>query len=247
MKILTLVIFMLALSSCLKTRSELGGSEQENVYGAKMASNQMEGQQVKGSAPDAAVATAPPDEKDELIRGLNGRVEVLENQLQTMTKDREEERKQYDQKLTLLQEALVKLENEIHPPADEKSADSKAESKPTGMESSDDLAKKDKSGKNAKPEKADAKKSEKKLSPLEAGEEFYAKQDWKKAILSFHQYTDQTPKGKHVPDAKYKIGICFQQLGMKEEAMAYFEEVAANYASTDAGKKSKSRLAKLKK
>jgi TolA-binding protein len=34
---------------------------------------------------------------------------------------------------------------------------------------------------------------------------------------------------------------------MKEEAMAYFEEVAANYGATEAGKKSKARLAKLKK
>lgn len=253
MKKLTLIIFMVALSSCLKTRSELGESAQDNVYGQKMASNQMEGQQDQKPAipPDAAVPTAPPDEKDELLRALNGRVEVLENQIQTMVKEREEERKQYDQKLTLLQEALVKLENEIHPPADDKSTDKKADT-PAGasMESSDDLAKKEKTAKNDKAKKAEkpeSKKSDKKLTALEAGEDYFAKQDWKKAILSFHQYTDESPKGKHVPDAKYKIGICFQQLGMKEEAMAYFEEVAANYGSTDAGKKSKSRLTKLKK
>ncbi|MCC2679219.1 MAG: hypothetical protein K0R29_1795 [Pseudobdellovibrio sp.] len=249
MKKLTLVILMLALSSCLKTRSELGGMEQENVYGEKMAANQMDAQGQKPVIPpDAAVPTAPPDEKDELIRALNGRVEVLENQLQTIMKEREEEKKQNEQRLTLLQEALVKLENEIHPPAEDKSADKKPDAPAgEGMESSDDLAKKDKAAKNEKSGKTETKKSDKKMTPLEAGEDYFAKQDWKKAILSFNQYTDESPKGKHVPDAKYKIGVCFQQLGMKEEAMAYFEEVAANYGATEAGKKSKARLAKLKK
>jgi TolA-binding protein len=235
------------LSGCLVTRAELGGTEQENVYGAKSAENQLAAQQSKAQeALDQAAANAPaPDEKDELIRALNGRVEVLENQIQTITKDREEEKKQYDQRLTLLQEALTKLENELHPPAGE---EQKAAAN-GGMESSDDTAAKAKGDKTAKSEKTEknSKKTEKKLSALEAGEEYFAKQDWKKAILSFHQYTDETPKGKHVPDAKYKIGLCFQKLGMKEEAMAYFEEVAANYGATDAGKKSKSILAKIKK
>lgn len=258
MKKLTLIFFLLALSSCLKTRSELAGAEQTNIYGERMAANQLEAQQSQSAAvpPDAQVAAVTPEEKDELIRGLNGRVEVLENQIQTMTKDREEEKKQFEEKLTLLQEALVKLEKEIHPQAaaDDKSAEKKPDASASAvepvMESSDDLARKEKGvkvDKNTKSEKADTKKPEKKLSPLEAGEEYFAKQDWKKAILSFNQYTDESPKGKHVPEAKYKIGVCFQQLGMKEEALAYFEEVAANYGSTDAGKKSKSRLAKLKK
>lgn len=258
MKKLTLIFFMLALSSCLKTRSELAGIEQGNVYSERMAANQLEAQQEQQPAIPPDTATTPtslPDDKDELIRSLNGRVEILENQIQTITKEREEEKKQFEEKLTLLQEALVKLENEIHPPApsDDKTAEKKPEGVPTGepgMQSSDDLAKKEKSvksDKNSKTEKPETKKAEKKQSPLEAGEDYYAKQDWKKAILSFHQYTDESPKGKHVPEAKYKIGVCFQQLGMKEEALAYFEEVAANYGSTEAGKKSKSRLAKLKK
>jgi TolA-binding protein len=90
-------------------------------------------------------------------------------------------------------------------------------------------------------------KKGKKVSAYDAAQEFFVKSEWKKAILSFQKYTDESPKGKNVPDAKYKIGVCFQELGMKEEAMAFFEEVVANYAATEAGKKSKARLAKLKK
>lgn len=54
-------------------------------------------------------------------------------------------------------------------------------------------------------------------------------------------------KEKNVADAKYKIGVSFQELGMKEEAMAFYEEVVANYSKTEAGKSAKARLAKLKK
>lgn len=235
------LIVISLLTGCLRTRSELGESEQNNVYSQKTADNQMsQTQPVQGV--DAVVPTIEVDEKDELVRNLNGRVEVLENQLQGLSKEREEEKKQYEQKLILLQEAIAKLETELHPPESE--SDKKNSTKDASMESSDDLAI---TKKDDKTEKKPETRSEKKLTPLQAGEEFYAKQDWKKAILSFHQYTDASPKGKHVPDAKYKIGVCFQQLGMKEEAMAYFEEVAANYGTTDAGKKSKTRLAKLKK
>jgi TolA-binding protein len=238
------IVFIVALfTGCLRTRSEVGELNQTNTYGQKIADNQMAEQQGQSSQrPDPSVSISVPDEKDELIRGLNGRVEVLENQLQTMNKEREDEKKQYEQKLVLLQEAITKLENDMNPPAD--TEDNKAV-KNDEMQSSDDLAKakNPKTTVNATDKKLDTKPA----NPLTAGEEFYANQDWKKAILSFHQYTDETPKGKHVPEAKYKIGVCFQQLGMREEAMAYFEEVAANFGSTDAGKKSKSRLAKLKK
>lgn len=236
MKFLLQTLIVLSLfTGCLRTRSEVGESEQNNVYGQKTADNQMS-QAKPSQGGDSVVPTIEVDEKDELVRNLNGRVEVLENQIQGLSKEREEERKQYEAKLVLLQEALTKLEAEMHPTVD---LDSEKKAKEAATQSSDEQA-------NTK--KADkTEKNETKLTPLQAGEEFYAKQDWKKAILSFHQYTDASPKGKYVPDAKYKIGICFQQLGMKEEAMAYFEEVAANYASTGAGKKSKSRLAKLKK
>ena len=50
-------------------------------------------------------------------------------------------------------------------------------------------------------------------------------------------------------EAKDKLNLPkdYEAIQPLDEAMAYFEEVAANFGSTDAGKKSKSRLAKLKK
>ncbi len=241
-KLAALSIITLVLSGCLVTRSELGGMEQSNVYGQKNASNQNEAQRVNaGAVPANQTVNTAVDEKDELIRGLNGRVEVLENQLIALQKEREEDKKQNEQKLTLLQEALTKLENQDQ--VDETSV-AKTE-KNDEMLSSDEAAAK-KTGKKDTKTTTPA-KNDKKVNPFETAEEFFAKKEWKKAILSFHQYTDEAPKGKLVPEAKYKIGVCFQELGMKDEAMAYYEEVVANYKTSDAGKKSKTRLAKLKK
>jgi TolA-binding protein len=256
MKTVILAIFTsLLLAGCLlKTRSELGNVDQSGTYSQKSADNQMEAQQAKtGTAVTTENPAAMTDERDELIRTLNGRVEVLENTLDTLKKDREAEKNQSEQKLTALQEALVKLEKQFSG-EDEKKPDA------TNVEaqSSDEIDAKIKADKkldskvDAKADvKVDAKlpekKSDKKLGPYETAQELFNEKEWKKAILNFHKYTDESPKGKFVADAKDKIGVCFQELGMKEEAMAYYEEVVANFQTTDAGKKSKVRLSKLKK
>lgn len=209
------------LTGCLKTRSEVSDTGQKAVYGKKNVENQMEAQ--------AAVAQAPAEEKDELIRNLNGRVEVLENQLTALVKEKESLTTQDSQKIVLLQEALAKMEAQLHK-FETEAAPKPEEETP---KSSDEAE-----GKTV---------VAKKLGTYESAEQYFAKQEWKKAILSFQKYTDEAPRGKNVPDAKYKIGVCFQELGMKEEAMAFYEEVVANHSKTTAGKKSKARLASLKK
>lgn len=212
---------VLLLAGCLKTRSEVSDTDQKAVYSKKNAENQMEAQ--------VAAAQAPTEEKDELIRNLNGRVEVLENQITALAKEKESMTSQDSQKIVLLQEALAKMEAQLQ----------KFETEVA-----------------PKPEEPPAKSSDeaegktvvaKKLGTYESAEQYFAKQEWKKAILNFQKYTDESPRGKNVPDAKYKIGVCFQELGMKEEAMAFYEEVVVNHSKTVAGKKSKARLGTLKK
>ena len=222
-------IFVLSVvvltSGCLKTRSEVSDTDQKAVYGKKNIENQMEAQ--------AAVAQAPAEEKDELIRNLNGRVEVLENQLTVLVKEKESLTSQDSQKIVLLQEALAKMEAQLHK-FETEAAPKPEEETPKSSEKSSDEAE----GKTV---------VAKKLGTYESAEQYFARQEWKKAILNFQKYTDESPRGKNVPDAKYKIGVCFQELGMKEEAMAFYEEVVANHSKTTAGKKSKARLGSLKK
>lgn len=227
-------VLVLLLSSCLKTRSEVSGQDQEYLYGQKHADNQMaEVQSNNIPAQETAVeTTAVIDDKDELIRTLNGRVETLEHQLATLTQEKEQSATAENEKIVLLQEALAKMELQIQRLENELPLN---KTNDQVVENLDEVA------------KTEEQVETKKLGAYESAQQFFANKEWKKAILNFQKYTDESPKGKNVADAKYKIGVSFQELGMKEEAMAFYEEVVANYSKTEAGKSAKARLAKLKK
>ncbi|MBY0553744.1 tetratricopeptide repeat protein [bacterium] len=234
-KIIQISLLSVLLTSCLKTRSEVAEQDQNAVYGKKNAENQAEAQ---ASNPAIAqevqgqIAAPIADEKDELIRNLNGRVETLENQLAAIIKEKETTATADSQKIVLLQEALAKMEGQIQRLETELPINKTTDGVLKNIEDTEEVT---------------AEVSQKKLGPYETAQEFFSNKLWKKAILSFNEYTSKYPKGKNVDDAKYKIGVCFEELGMKDEAMAYYEEVAANHAKSDAGKKSKARLTKLKK
>ncbi len=227
---------VLLVSSCLKTRADLGEQSQSQVYGKKNADNQNGAQGSKVSQL-ATKSQAALDDRDELIRGFNGRIESLENQIATMHKEKEanSEHVAQVQKMQLLQDELVKMEAQIQKLEAEVAA-AKVSAAPA-MVSSDASAAKATAGK----------KGSSSSTAYEAAQEHFGKKEWKKAILSYQKYVDENSKGKNVPDSKYKIGVCFQELGMKDEATAFYEEVIANYGKSDSGKKAKIRLAKIKK
>lgn len=240
----SLLVLSLVFSACLQTRSEVGENDQSQVYSKKNAGNQQA--QAESQLNQKTAAAQSIDERDELIRTLNGRVENLENQIAAANKEKSTTSSQDAQKIALLQEALAKMEAQIKN-IEAEQIQRKAQQEAAAL-----------AAKNAPPEeppvkvvkkntKEAGKTSEKNANSYELAQGFFANKEWKKAILNYQKYVDETPKGKEVSDSKYKIGVCFQELGMKEEAMAFFEEVVANYGKTDAGKKAKIRLSKLKK
>ncbi len=235
-KYLILLMTAAVFVGCLQTRS--GSQQQSQVYRKK----NIENQNAEVEAPVQKI-----DERDELIRTLNGRVESLENQIQGLQKDKQTalaSGSPDSQKIILLQDALAKMELQIQKlegteKLTDKSNLATAQAPPT--KSSDT---------NLNIKKSASTKSEtnpaKKQTPFEIAEEHFQKKEWKKAILSYQAYVEEFPKGKSVPEAKYKIGVCFQELGLKDEASAFYEEVLAQYPKSESGKKSKIRLAALK-
>lgn len=89
--------------------------------------------------------------------------------------------------------------------------------------------------------------SSKKSSPYDIGESYFKKSDWKAAILEYNKYRDQFPKGKKYADATYKIGVCFQEMGMKSEAKAFYSEIIEKFPKSKSAKSAKYRLNQLKK
>lgn len=242
-KIISLAFLLFAFTSCLKTRGDVSESEQSQVYSKKNAANQ----QAESQLNQRVSAPAPVDERDDMIRALNGRVESLENQINSANKEKSSSNAQEAQKIQLLQEALTKMEAQLQKLEAEQiqkkaaaEAVVKVEEPPTRTTTTKTTTKK-----NVKEVKEHV--SEKNSNIYELAQGHFANKEWKKAILNYQKYVEDFPKGKEVADAKYKIGVCFQELGMKEEAMAFFEEVVANFSKSEAGKKAKMRLGKLKK
>lgn len=221
-----IIALLIVGSGCLQTRSDAGAGYQSQVYRKKNIDNQNA---------EAEAVVPKVDERDELIRALNGRVESLENQIQQLHKEKESAQSAASpdsQKIALLQEALAKMELQLQKLEGDKDHTPNKKSSDANL--------------NLKKETAVTPSvPEKKQNGFAAGEELFQKKEWKKAILSFQSFVEESPKNKLVPEAKYKIGVCFQELGLKDEATAFYEEVLAQHPKTESGKKAKIRLASL--
>jgi TolA-binding protein len=214
------IFFLLTACPELMTRSEVKEAQQKR---------QME-DQVTTLQKTNADATSRFDEIDEDLRKTHGRLDVVENQLNGVAQERQQMKTAQDQqilalsqKVDLLQQEVVKLDNQMAAmSAAMLSASNKPdEAAPAGKASARNL--------------------------FEIGEDQYAKREWKRAILSYQKFRDSNPKSKKYPEATYKIGACFQELGMKDEAKTFFDDVIAKFPNSVEAKKAKIRLKTLKR
>lgn len=226
------------LSSCLKTRSELGEGYQSQVYSKKQADNQ------KQNSKEPSNEVVQIDEKDELIRTLNGRVESLENQISQLNKEKQENPD--GQKIQLLQESLIKMEAQLAK-LESDLVTAKATGASTSPANSTSAPAANSSDAKVPLTKAELKNS--KMTAFDIAQDYFAKKDFKNAILEYQKFVDSQAKTKNklIPEAKYKIGLCFEAMGLKDEAQSFYEEVAAQHGNTEFGKKAKAKVSKPKK
>jgi len=164
------------------------------------------------------------------LRSMNGRVEVVENRLGQVGQDRDKQRLASEQlngdnskKLQVLQDEVTKLNEQVgmlvaEMTAMKASAHEMAAAPPAG-----------------------------KRDLFDQAEESFEKKDWKKAILNYQKFRDATPKSKKFSDATYKIGVSFQELGMKDEARTFLDEVISKFPNSPEAKKARARMKTLKK
>jgi TolA-binding protein len=225
---------------CLKTRAELEAEEtgqsqekqtlhQQQTAAQKPVVSKVGGQSLKTPPPQA-----DREEFDEQLRALNGRVESNEGAISQMRAGEQQKKEAWlkdkqleDQKLQAYEDAIRKLEAQVQSLTE----DVKVLKNPPPVE--------------VEPPAASAGKKGGK-GPYDAGEEQFTAKKWKEAIVSFQKYRDQNPKGKNYADATYKIGVCFQELGMKDEAKSFMEEVTAKFPNSKEAKKAVFRLKSLK-
>ncbi len=230
LEILILIVSLVLPGCALKTRSEVNPSEQSFLSRRKQQETQKAENSKAESFKNAQVASVDPEET---IRILNGRIEVLENNVNQLQKENAKlaEPSAEAAKIAALQEALSKMELQIQKLEGTATTETK-------HKSSDD---------NLKTTIPQAELANTKKTSYDVAEELFAKKEWKKAILSYQKFAEEFPKSKLVPDAKYKTGVSFQELGLKDEALAFYEEVSVQYPQTQAGKKAKIRIASLSK
>lgn len=82
---------------------------------------------------------------------------------------------------------------------------------------------------------------------LKTGNEKFEEKKWTEAISQYQAYREKTTNKKSSDYAlvTYKIGVCFQELGLKAEAKTFYTSVMKNFEGTDAYKYAKYRLSQL--
>lgn len=220
-KLLVTIVLAHLLTGCLMTRTDVKEQEQKQVVQ----------QQVVNLQKSNADTSSKMAEYEDLLRTLSGRVESLEHkqrsgldQSESLKKTLADQNQSLDKKVETLQEALLKMENQIHQ-----------------LSAEVDSLKQDKGNRSAEV-KSDGKKGN-----FEVAEELYEAKDWKKAILAYQKYRDENPKGKRLAESTYKIGVCFQELNMKDEAKTFYDEVVNKFPNSDQARKAKIRIKSLKK
>lgn len=171
----------------------------------------------------AGKTTAHSEETDEQMRVMNGRIENLEqvqseNKKLQMEVARQAVKEETDQRFKAYEEELKVLQAKVQALTEIKEQQAiVAETK----------------AKNPR-------------AFYDKGEELFKDRKWKEAISNYQKYRDAQPKGAQHPDATYKIGVCFQELGMKDEAKTFYEEVMQKAPKSREAKKAAIRLKNIK-
>lgn len=222
MKKLALGIALAAMmTGCLKTRSEVRDTETKQVMA----------QQVTTLQRTNADTTNRIAELEQEVREMNGKMEVLENKLSRQNPEAEKNLKnvsdqvsEANKKMAIYQEELVKQENTIKQLTQEiEVLKTEAHAKVTEKEAAE------------------------KKTPLQLADDYFKNNDWKKAIIQYQKYRDENPKGKKVAESTYRIAYAFGELGMKDEAKTFYEEVIAKFPTSAEAKKAKTKIKTLKK
>jgi TolA-binding protein len=228
-KSFVLLSAVVLLTGCLKTVNDIK-SDGGDIEERKQTPSQQRTREVIVKEPPKAANTARLEEFDEQIRNINGRMDALENHLTQNAAAAQGEKasvtemaKYTDKKFTAYEEELKALEAKV---AELTAEVEKLKAQPVAA---------------AAPAAATAAAGSKK-TPYDEGEELFGAKKWKEAIVAYQKYRDQYPKGKMYADSTYKIGVCFQELKMKDESKAFFEEVTSKFPNSKEAKKAAFRL-----
>lgn len=212
-------------AGCLQTRSTMKEAEEKQVLRKQVVSLQQ----------NTADSSARFSEIDEDLRKTSGRIETLDARV-TQIKERAEKNdfaleakiKEQDAKFQAFREEITKLQTEV---AEVKAANQALQ---TALASGGVAGGGRSAGGDSK-------------NPFETGEARFEQKNWREAIFAYEDYRKTYPKGKSFGAATYKIGVCFQELGMNDDAKPFYEEVIAKFPKSKEADRARARLKTLGK
>lgn len=237
MRIGLLISLLWIMSGCLRTREDI-----KEVESTKAMRDQVDTLQKVH-----ADSSSRLEELMDQNRQLNGRIEELEQKILKNSQaqgagkdDLQKSLSESRQQSELLKDGIVKLENQVQALQEEivtlKTKGSSDRTNSSGKHSSSDGSSSDKA-------KDKVKDKERELMDSALAE--FQESKWKEAILNFDHYREKFPKGKYVAEATYKTGVSFQELGMRDEAKVFYNEVIEKFPKTEMSKKAQLRLKSL--
>ena len=213
MKFVVLILLMMGLSSCLKTRSELRG---DTGYSPRNSANSMPTQ--GGSQQQRAQIDSRFFEIDQDFRQLYGKIEILENKMSEIgsqsgagaapSEESSAQLKRLEKRMSIIEEALLSLDKKVSQLSN--------------------------TGSSVSPEKI--------KGPYARGEAYFARAQYEKAIESYDTYRKNFPKGEKYADATLKMGQAFQRLKMNQDAKAFYQEVIQRFPKTAVANKAQENL-----
>lgn len=223
---------LLSQAGCLQTRAAVKEQEEKVVLRKTVQNLQQT---------TADVNTRFNDIDDD-IRKLNGRVESTEHKLSQLAQNTQKSDQAIEQRvqemqsrLGAYQEAISKLDTQV------------AELSQALGHYREEAARAQSAAAAASSRGSSGGSGGSASGPYVSAEEAFKRQAWKDAILDYEKYRKGNPRGKQFAEATYKIGVSFQELGMTDEARAFYEEVVAKFPKTKESEKAAYRLKTLKK
>ena len=77
------------------------------------------------------------------------------------------------------------------------------------------------------------------------GETYFSEGSFQQAAAEYNTVRKKYPKSKYVPQALYKLGMCFEKLNLKDDAKLFYTTVVKKYRNYSVSKEAAKRLKKL--
>ena len=79
------------------------------------------------------------------------------------------------------------------------------------------------------------------------GETYFAEGNFQQAAALYNGVRKDHPRSRWLPESLFKLGMCFEKLGLKDDAKLFYQEVRKKHRRHAVAKKAKARLQALGK